>query len=125
MILPGFFLIGFALWIFCVFDVITSDEVVMRNLPKMGWLFVVIIAPMVGSIAWLVLGRPQATPRLQGGAVLPRFQTRPRPARGPAGPEDRPGFAADLDQRAKDLARWEAELRRREEGLREQGDESS
>src|SRR5207302_8055070 len=41
------------LWIFCILDVISTEEVLCRNLPKYVWLLIVIILPDVGSIAWL------------------------------------------------------------------------
>lgn len=46
------------LTIFAVVDVITTDEGSVRNLPKMLWLLLVLLFPLVGSIAWLVAGRP-------------------------------------------------------------------
>ena len=46
------------LWIFCILDVISTEEVLCRNLPKFFWLFIVIFLPEIGSIAWLLLGRP-------------------------------------------------------------------
>ena len=42
------------LWIFCLVDVITTDESSCRNLPKMLWLLLVLLVPLVGSIIWLV-----------------------------------------------------------------------
>jgi Phospholipase_D-nuclease N-terminal len=52
----GLALLG--LWLFCLLDVITSDESECRNLPKFGWLVLVLILPDVGSIIWLIAGRP-------------------------------------------------------------------
>ena len=34
-----------ALWLFCLIDVITTDESLCRNLPKMAWIFIVFILP--------------------------------------------------------------------------------
>lgn len=75
------------LWIFCLVDVITTDESSCRNLPKGLWLLLVLVVPLVGSIIWLVAGRPQ------------QYATRargPYERNAPAYPEyDRPGrFAA-------------------------------
>src|SRR4051794_22176138 len=53
----GIFLLG--LWIYCIFDAISTDASMVRNLPKNFWIILVIILPDVGSIAWLVLGRPE------------------------------------------------------------------
>ena len=41
------------LWIFCVFDVITSRQDEVRHLPKWGWLVLVLLFPLVGSVVWL------------------------------------------------------------------------
>ena len=48
-----------ALWVYCIFDVIASDDVLVRNLPKGVWLILVLILPLIGSLAWLLLGRPE------------------------------------------------------------------
>jgi hypothetical protein len=48
-----------ALWLFCLVDVILTADHACRNLPKMLWLVVVLILPDVGSVLWLILGRPQ------------------------------------------------------------------
>lgn len=53
----GVALIFFAVWVFCIIDVITTPEDAVRNLPKLVWLFIVILLADVGSIAWLVAGR--------------------------------------------------------------------
>jgi hypothetical protein len=49
-----------ALWIFCLVDVIVSKEDECRNLPKMIWLLIVLMLPDVGSVLWLIAGRPLA-----------------------------------------------------------------
>ena len=81
----------FLLWVFCLVHVITSREDEVRHLPKIGWLLIVLFFPFVGSIAWLVAGRP-------GSARAPRSRYE-RSA--PAFPEyDRPGRAASVDPAA-------------------------
>ena len=56
------FLIEIALLVYCLIDCIQTD--VPRNLSKTTWVFVIILLPIVGGIAWLVAGRPErrATP---------------------------------------------------------------
>jgi hypothetical protein len=116
------------LWLYCIFDVIASDDVLVRNLPKGMWLLIVIFLPDVGSLAWLLLGRP-----LYAG-WRPGDTTRRAPRR-VIGPEDRDDFpttrppravppSRPFDSREDDLAAWEERLRRREEELRrrEQGE---
>lgn len=51
------------LWVFCVFDCITSDEARVRSLPKLVWLLIVLLLPDIGSILWLVAGRPSSAAR--------------------------------------------------------------
>lgn len=102
----------FALWLYCIFDVIAADNVLVRNLPKGLWLVLVIFLPTIGSIAWLTLGRPLYASWRPG-------DTRSRPVPRSLGPEDRPGFPTrPLDDREERLRAWEEDLRRRERELR-------
>ena len=126
-----------ALWIYCIFDVIASEDVLIRSLPKGMWLLIVIFLPDIGSLAWLLLGRPlyagwrpgdttrRAPRRVVGPEDRDDFPTgrmspppRPRPIEGPR-PEP------PLGSREDELAAWEEQLRRREEELRrrEQGED--
>lgn len=78
-----------ALWLYCIYNVITTDESSCRHLPKVLWLLIVIFVPTVGSIMWLIAGRPVAA--------------RPvRPVSRPTGfPEyDRPGRHIAIDPAA-------------------------
>ncbi|MEO7268306.1 MAG: PLD nuclease N-terminal domain-containing protein [Knoellia sp.] len=73
-------LIALALSIYCVVECVQSDDHKVRGLPKLVWVFVILLFPFAGSIAWLVAGRPKMTP--------PRRQTR--------GPDDDPDFLKGL-----------------------------
>jgi hypothetical protein len=116
-----------ALWVFCIFDVIGTEEALTRNLPKMIWLLIVIFVPPIGPIAWLIMGRPQnagfspgdTTYRAPGETLGPRVSRK-----GPVAPDDDPRFLAEIDERSKRLREWEEELKRREDELkrREQGE---
>jgi hypothetical protein len=99
------------LWVYCIFDVIATDESVMRNMPKIIWLLVVIFVPTVGSVAWLALGRPARAGFRPG-------ETTYRPPPRVLGPEDSPEFMLGAGEEAKRLRRWEEELRQREKKLR-------
>jgi hypothetical protein len=106
--------VGFALimlWLYCIFDVISTEEFLVRSLPKMVWLFIVIMLPDVGSIAWLLLGRPEFAGWRPG-------DTAGRSVRRVVGPEDRADFAARPKPDAERLEAWEADLQRREQELR-------
>jgi len=118
------------LWVYCILDVIATDDVLVRNLPKGFWLMIVIFLPDIGSLAWLLLGRPlyagwrpgdttrRAPRRVLGPEDRPDFPTGPvRPA--PPRPiEARPPVPPPLPSPEDRLAAWEDDLRRREEELR-------
>jgi hypothetical protein len=113
-------LLLFGLWLYCVFDVISTDSVVVRNLPKLVWLLIVLFIPTIGSIAWLALGRPQFANWRPGGQY--------QPPRRVVGPEDLPTYPAPGGTATPDsrLQAWEDDLHRREEELRrrrEEGDD--
>ena len=79
------------LWIFSVIDVIRSSDDEIRHLPKIGWLLLVLFFPLVGSIAWLVAGRPQAA-GMRSRAYEREVSDFPE--------SDRPGGAAAVDAAA-------------------------
>jgi hypothetical protein len=104
-----------ALWVYCIVDVISSDESLVRNLPKLLWLLLVIFLPTVGSIAWLILGRPQNASFVPGDQ---RPRTGPGSGRRFVPPDDSPEFLSSLDERSRELRKWEEDLKRREDELR-------
>lgn len=136
---PGLFgLAVFSLWIYSIFDVIATESMLVRNLPKNTWLIIVLLFPGVGGIAWLALGRPlnagwrpgDTAVRSRRGVVgfedsddwssrsrtvtpPPKPRRPPTDAKAPAEPDDRESPAA----RERRLMEWEAELRRREDDL--------
>ena len=101
-----------ALWLYCIFDVIASDEALVRNLPRTLWLILVIFLPTIGSVAWLALGRPLYASWRPGDT-----RRRPPPRRAVLGPEDTPDFPSRAEDRERRLRAWEEDLRRRERGL--------
>jgi hypothetical protein len=136
--LTGLLITG--LWVFCVLDALTTPEGEMRNLPKLGWIVIVLLFPLLGSLAWLIAGRPQARATAdlpykgnRGRAPWPATRTagfpeyeRPREL---SGPDDDAEFLnrlrrekAESDaEHEKMLRQWEADLRRRERELRGEG----
>jgi hypothetical protein len=76
-----------ALWIFCLVDVIVSKEDECRNLPKLLWLLIVLMLPDVGSVLWLIAGRPRGQRQLWPGGGSQSWQQRtapiPRPKMAP------------------------------------------
>jgi len=111
-------LIVLALSIFCVFDVIGSRDGEIRNLPKITWLFIVLLFPLVGSIAWLVAGRPEtgAAVRSRHERSVPDFPEYDRPGRAAAtDPSKDEEFLRQVRARAEEQRRRYEEQRRREQ----------
>lgn len=120
--LPAVVVVALAiLWMYCILDVIASDAVLVRNLPKMVWLMIVVFIPDIGSVAWLALGRP-AYAGWRPGDTEPRAAGAGRPyARGP---EDDSRFISPAHPSAGSAAlqAWEDDLARRERELRKRPD---
>jgi Phospholipase_D-nuclease N-terminal len=112
----GLGLLLFVLWVFCLVDVVTTDEALCRNLPKMAWVFVVLLLFDVGSVLWLVAGRtwPSSAARASGPAsAYPEYD---RPGRFAAtDPEDDERFLRQLRERAEDQRRRHREQQRGDE----------
>ena len=108
------------LWIYCIVDVITSESELVRNLPKVAWVFIVLLFLDVGSIAWLILGRPRGVALVPGDTR--QRSVRPHRSKGPVGPDDSPHFLKNIDEQRR-LKAWEDELRRREEELKHRDDD--
>lgn len=137
------FLFSLGLLVFCVLDCI-ADSSLVRNLPKTLWILLIIFLPTIGSIAWLLLGRPEKTRFYPGDTRVRPNPPAARPKR-PLGPDDDPRFLemtrglgtpktdvpakpshpapenqapAGGEHGVNDLKAWEEDLRRREEELR-------
>lgn len=94
-------LLAFAVWIFCIVDVITTPDHQVRNLPKLVWLLIVLLFADIGSIVWLVAGRPwSGSPSTSHPA-----QTPSRTPSHPAAPDDDEQFLAGLRARAEEQRR--------------------
>ena len=102
-------------WVYCIFDAITSDAPAVRNLPKGVWVVLVIILSDIGSLLWLVAGRPQGPARSlpdKGNTGIPAEYDRPGRAVA-ASPDDDAAFLASLRTRAERQRTQAAEESRR------------
>lgn len=72
------------LMIYCVVDVAQSERYEVRFLPKWAWFVVIACLPLIGSLAWLVFGRPRSEPGGDGGS------------RRYSAPDDDPDFLRNL-----------------------------
>ena len=104
----------FVLWLYCLIDVITSPPGGARHLSKNLWLLIVFLFPLLGSIAWLLVGRPVAErplTREQGAApTFPEYERRGRFAS--TDPEKDEDFLRKVRERAEEQRReYDARVR--------------
>lgn len=103
-------LVTLALCIYCVIEAIVTDNALVRHLPKVVWVLLILFFPLVGSIAWLVAGRPQhASPRPSTN-VFPEYD-RPGRATGVT-PESDQEFLRRTRERAEEQRRRYEEQQR-------------
>ncbi|KYJ97632.1 PLDc N-terminal domain-containing protein [Microbacterium sp. CH1] len=120
-----FSLLVIALMIGALIDIITRDDSQVKHLPKMVWIIIVILLPLIGSALWFALGREYG----EGGVPLPRMRRAERPAT-PTTTVARPAPPVDVrstEQQIADLDREIEEWRLREEiekRRRERGDDA-
>ena len=67
----------------------------VRGLPKVVWVFVILLFPFVGPLGWLLAGRPRAADGPGASPWGPRQQSERRDRR-PMGPDDDPDFLKGL-----------------------------
>jgi len=98
-------------WIWALLDCIATDSAMVRNLPKLMWILLVLILPVIGALAWLLLGRPEKADWRPGSSDYAS-------PRRPVGVEDSPRYSATpniTDRRSRELdaelERWERQQR--------------
>ncbi|PKW26433.1 PLD nuclease N-terminal domain-containing protein [Phycicoccus duodecadis] len=98
-------ILSLALTIYCLVDCIQTDDLLVRNLPKIAWLLLVLLFPVIGPVAWLVAGRPSREAATQAGLTQQERWDLDRRRRGqgngpgprpPRGPDDDPEFLRGL-----------------------------
>ena len=80
-------LLVLALTVYCMVSIVQAGDGEVRNLPKWGWLVLVLFFPLAGGLAYVIAGRPAT------GAAGRRT---PRGRRGPKGPDDDEDFLRGL-----------------------------
>jgi hypothetical protein len=112
-----FGLVVFAMWIFSLVDVVSSNEGAIRHLPKLWWLLIVLFFPFAGSVAWLVAGRPASGSGIsKHERAMPHYPEYDRPGRAAATtPDDDDEFLRKIRDRAEEQRRAYREERLRKE----------
>lgn len=116
------FLANIALIVIALINCLSADADEVRALPRIAWVFIILLFSPIGPIVYLVAGRPLASGTKSGrwppGNGFPEAK---RPQR-PIAPDDDPDFLKGLTKQSQEdselLRRWEEDLRRREEEIK-------
>jgi hypothetical protein len=121
------FALEILLAVLALISCLSAYEGEVRVLPRIVWVIIILLFPLVGSIAYFAAGRPLPETRAQAnvGRPGPGVAESERPRQ--LAPDDDPAFlkAIDAQTRRSDeeiLRRWEEDLRRREDELRKKDD---
>lgn len=121
------YLAPLVLALYCLIDAIGSRDDEVRNLSKVWWIVLVLFFPFVGSIAWLVAGRPEdkVSRRSPYERETPHFPEYDRPGRAAAtDPEKDDEFLQRVRERAESQRKaYEAQRKREREADGEAGDQ--
>jgi hypothetical protein len=108
-------IVAFALWVFCLVDAIGSPADRIRNLPKAAWVVIILLFPLVGSVLWLAVGRPDHGVARRSPHERPPFPEYDRPGRAAAvDPEKDAEFLRQVRERAEAQRKAYDEQRKRE-----------
>lgn len=100
-------LAAIVLWVYAFIDALTTPAPEVRILPKVVWLVVILLLPLVGALLWLVFGRPrlaapqgrERTPTPQTPDLAPTDFSQRGSGDRPIGPDDDPDFLRDINKR--------------------------
>ena len=113
--MPYLGLITLVVLVIALIDIISTDDSRVRGLPKVAWILLVIVLPLVGALVWLAVGRHTADdlPRHKQGAAS-EFAEYDSPGRYiPADPDADREFLQQLRDRAEEQRRIAREQERR------------
>jgi Phospholipase_D-nuclease N-terminal len=80
-------LLTIALTTYALVDCVQTDDRQVRSLPKVAWVLLIVLVPIVGALTWFIAGRPERGKPRSGPTH------RPPP---PRGPDDDPDFLRNL-----------------------------
>jgi hypothetical protein len=100
-------LVALGIWLYCLFEVLSTNEGEARHLPKFAWFLIVLLGFELGAVAWLVFGRRRGFVTADVTAWPPDFLLSSDGSAGepaapaPMGPDDDPEFLRQLDRRLR------------------------
>jgi hypothetical protein len=89
--------------VYCVVDIVRSEDHERLGAPAALWVLLVVLIPVLGSVAWLAVSRSRRAAARAGTGT-----GRPRSAPRPVAPDDDPEFLWRLD-RERQTRRAEAD----------------
>ena len=105
-LLVGLVAVAVAFYVYALVDCILFSRARVRGLPKVAWVFIVLLFPVVGAVLWFLIGRG-------------RKNARPQTIYRTVGPDDDPEFLGAL--RAEPVS--DAKMRELEQQLAEVDDD--
>jgi hypothetical protein len=121
---PYLGLIYLVILVVALIDIISTDTSLVRGMPKLGWVLLVVVVPLIGALLWLAFGRPVADerPRHVSGAAS-EFPEYDRPGRHiPQDPDADREFLQQLRDRAEQQRQAAREQQREAERRRNDRD---
>jgi len=109
-----------------MYDCVTTDPGDVRNMPRIGWILVILLLPGVGGAIWYIAGRPLPPPdemmhpaRRKVAAQDADTEEMPRQPERFVAPDDDPEFIRGLAEKVRraneQRFRSDAEIRRRDD----------
>jgi hypothetical protein len=131
------FAVDFVLTVVALISVLSAEDHQVRTLPRIVWVIVILLFPLVGPFIYFRAGRPVAGLGVSSGAGagdgtvggaagslgVPGARASGPASRRIVAPDDDPDFLREIERRTNAaesdrLRQWELELRRREDELR-------
>jgi len=121
------FFLGLIFAVLALISCLSAEDGKVRGLPRILWVLVILLFPLLGSVAYYLAGRPVKASAAPGtwrpGSGFPEA-TRPKRV---LAPDDDPEFLRKIDNKGKReeddlLRRWEEDLKKREDDLRKRED---
>lgn len=113
-----FYVVPLVLTIYCLVSAIIAKEEDVRHLGRVWWILLILFFPFLGSVAWLLAGRPVSARRDRSPYErrAPDFPEYDRPGRASAAdPAQDEAFLRQVRERAEKQRRDHEERRRREQ----------